>query len=203
LRDIRRAAFCIICGGDSGPLDLHAEDYSRAIYWEPEWRIPACYRCHMIVHSRHFSRAGFDTYRAELRAGRRWPPLPNRSFPTVVNTHLRANNGRRRGVEEFDPKLWVIDGQEFRPWRTPVLDMIASGSLCPPGREHGNSWSASPVTPRSELTMAEQLWRIDKVIKSVEVDRWLPIVEARISERRSRRMPFRAPSDAELQLLDD
>jgi hypothetical protein len=185
LQLLTRAAFCIACGGDSGPVDLHAEDYSQPIYWEPRWRLPLCYRCHMIVHCRHRNPQGFDAYRAELREGRRWPTVPNRAISIVFAENLNAT--RRPGPLEGDPKILVLrDGVEYPVWKKPVLDMIADGGLCPPGRLPGNSKNPTKVLPRHKLLPEFQDWSIAKIIRKVERQPWLPIVKSRVSARQWR-----------------
>jgi hypothetical protein len=113
-----------------------------------------------------------------------------RVSPQLLEGSPAQSNGvhiGRRFALEGDPKILVLrDGVEYPVWKKPVLDMIADGDLCPPGRLPGNSKYPTKVITRSKLEKDLQDWSIAKVIRKVERQPWLPIVESRVRTKQWR-----------------
>lgn len=120
----KRPTQCIACGQNQGIVDAHLEDYSQP--FEQSRQIPLCYRCHIFVcHLRHRYPRQTADYRSRVRAGYRAPALFTRSFGRLISDH----------VTRPDLVRWRFTGVPLRF----VLDEIADGKLCPPGRIPGNS----------------------------------------------------------------
>lgn len=81
-------AACCACGQSQGTIDYHAEDYSVP-FGAHLTSTPLCYRCHMMLHLRFRSPAGWKAYRDAIRAGWTFAPIFGRSFGTVAG-HLAA-----------------------------------------------------------------------------------------------------------------
>jgi hypothetical protein len=113
-----------------------------------------------------------------------------RVSPQLLEGSPAQSNGvhiGRRFALEGDPKILVLrDGVEYPVWKKPVLDMIADDDLCPPGRLPGNSKYPTKVITRSKLEKDLQDWSIAKVIRKVERQPWLPIVESRVRTKQWR-----------------
>lgn len=126
---VARPTECEVCFQTHGAIGHHAEDYAEPfgphIY---EYRL--CYRCHMVLHCRFGSEqrtAGWNRYRAEVRAGYRFPPL--------------GWNDIRRVFEMFSGR-WP-EGVLVNPLRDEtLLDRIEAGGLVP-----------SKLRPVSSLTL--------------------------------------------------
>lgn len=110
---------CSICGASGGIVDAHREDYSPPYSAEDD--IPACYRCHMMIHTRHKYPEAWDAYRAEIRRGCHWPAMRRRDFPRFLQETVFRMRTVRLVRREEPPELCV-------------LDLIHEGKLCPAGR---------------------------------------------------------------------
>jgi hypothetical protein len=180
LSRLRRGAVCISCGTASGPIDLHAEDYRPEFYFDPQARIPVCYRCHMAVHCRLRYPVGFKAYQRELASGRRWPPLVTRALGTVIAQNLAPGSGIRGPIENEPDHVDLGGDLTYRFWVVPVLEMIGRGALCPPGRVPGNSIKAMRTTPVTDLLPAFRAWKLVDVIAGVERQSWIELAERRL-----------------------
>lgn len=130
----RRPTVCVACRQDRGIIDLHLEDYSQP--WDPARLIPLCTRCHLFpVHSRHIYPRETAKYRDRVRAGYRAPAIYRRNLGLVIGEH----------VGKPDLVRWEFIGVPTRF----ILDEIAAGLLCPPGRLPGNA-SCAPGRMPSE-----------------------------------------------------
>lgn len=71
---LARPSKCVFCGQTDGPIDAHAEDYSKP-FGPHLSEFPACYVCHMMIHCRFGSGKGpWNAYRAMIRAGYKAEP---------------------------------------------------------------------------------------------------------------------------------
>lgn len=114
---------CVICGVTSRLIDAHREDYTPP--YDPRLDIPACLRCHLMIHMRLRYPTAWNQYREEICEGWRYSPIESRNLHRFLQeTVFRTVRVRRTRVDP--PK---------RRW----LDEIAAGLLCPPGRKPGNS----------------------------------------------------------------
>jgi hypothetical protein len=119
----KRPTKCIACGQNRGVVDAHLEDYSQP--FEISRQIPLCYRCHIFaVHLRHRYPVQTAVYRSWVRRGFRAPALFTRNFGRLVSDH----------VTHAALVDWQFGGVPVRC----ILDKIAEGKLCPPGRVPGN-----------------------------------------------------------------
>jgi hypothetical protein len=119
----KRPTKCIACGQNRGVVDAHLEDYSQP--FEISRQIPLCYRCHIFaVHLRHRYPVQTAVYRSWVRRGFRAPALFTRNFGRLISDH----------VTHAALVDWQFSGVPARL----VLDEIAEGKLCPPGRVPGN-----------------------------------------------------------------
>lgn len=114
---------CVICGVEGGVVDGHREDYTPPFRLEDD--IPACYRCHMMIHCRFSFPDAWERYRAEIRAGWRYEPLLTRDFGAFVAQTVRRSATVVTAQGQNPERLW--------------LDEIHAGKLCPKGRQPGNS----------------------------------------------------------------
>ena len=76
---LQPAAKCRACGQEHGPIDYHAEDYSKP-FGAHLTELPLCYLCHMLIHARFRHPAQWDSYREKIAAGMQFTPLSSRGY---------------------------------------------------------------------------------------------------------------------------
>ncbi len=67
-----RPTICSACGQTSGPIDMHAEDYSQPFAAGKTDEFHLCFSCHMAVHCRFRNPVAWDRYREMVAAGWRY-----------------------------------------------------------------------------------------------------------------------------------
>lgn len=77
---------CSMCGQDKGIRHYHCEDYS------PENILndvkPLCWRCHMMLHSRFRHPKSYEKYKAEIAAGKVYPPVYKHDFDILEENFI-------------------------------------------------------------------------------------------------------------------
>lgn len=84
---------CCWCGQGEGYLNWHMEDYSHPY----RFAMPLCFRCHMIVHSRHWAPQAWRAYSRLVQEGWRWQPIAQQGAYNAGFATLARENGVRRG----------------------------------------------------------------------------------------------------------
>lgn len=90
------ATKCSICGQSEGIIQYHNENYDATLQYVPklllgtatdeerkaiaEALVPLCWRCHMVHHSMHRNKEAVERYFAEVRGGKRYPPVYRHDF---------------------------------------------------------------------------------------------------------------------------
>ena len=87
---VQRPTKCDNCGQDKGVIDHHAEDYSEP-FGPHIYEFGLCVRCHFWLHCRFSNREGYERYKAALRKGYTFDPVPGRNFE-VFKVHLQQGN---------------------------------------------------------------------------------------------------------------
>lgn len=125
---LQRPQECVFCGQRQGVLHAHAEDYSgpdSTGAYPRAGEFPACYRCHMMLHSRFKAPEAFETYCKLLEDGYRWTPLTQADFGAIKRFLARH--------QEIAGQTEAIPSQ--RTGGDPgLLRRIAAGEYRPPAR---------------------------------------------------------------------
>jgi hypothetical protein len=70
----QRPTSCDGCGQTEGIIQAHSEDYSQP-FGDHIGAFGFCYRCHVMLHSRHRAPEAWARYKAELVAGVTFQPF--------------------------------------------------------------------------------------------------------------------------------
>ena len=84
-----RPKVCMACGQDQGPIDMHAEDYSKPFALRKTDEFHLCFSCHLACHCRFKNPGAWDHYRDQIARGWRYPAI-GRNFPLFIR---RFNGG--------------------------------------------------------------------------------------------------------------
>jgi hypothetical protein len=93
---------CCACEQTKGPIDSHAEDYSKP-FGDHLCAYPLCYFCHMMVHCRFRNLHAWNTYRDLVASGYQRKPLYGRDF-NAVTRFLNDPHGQADFEKTHEPR---------------------------------------------------------------------------------------------------
>lgn len=76
-------ARCCECGQEEGIKQWHNTDYSHPT----KFLKGLCWRCHMMLHSKHFAKEKVEAYFNEIKEGVKYPPVWRHDFGILAREH--------------------------------------------------------------------------------------------------------------------
>jgi len=104
---------CELCDQTEGIIQYHNDDYSDPIKYLRQF----CWRCHMMYHSKYRAPESYRKYFAEVKAGKRYPPVYRHDFRILERDHgvPGGDNPRRQQSRQSLPPRSPPTPQTNRP----------------------------------------------------------------------------------------